>query len=88
MGMGRRSDNRTSSTAAFDAEGSTIAFRTFERDGNLYLSQTGVAINQKWWANVTYDTGLIEDPRGIQARQLRACLHSDPNAHRLPIGVL
>jgi hypothetical protein len=72
----------------FDAAGSTITFRTYERDGNLYLSQTGVAINPKWWASVIYDTGLIEVPWGIQAYQLRGYLYSDPNAHRLPIGVM
>ncbi|MGE3191858.1 MAG: hypothetical protein AB7K08_00140 [Microbacteriaceae bacterium] len=65
-----------------------VTFRTYEREGNLYLSQTGVAINPKWWASVIYDTGLIEVPWGIQAYQLRGYLYSDPNAHRLPIGVM
>lgn len=78
--MGTRSAVRRVHDCPTDMNAETLAAETCGTHIFTYI--------QKWWANVTYDTGLIEDPRGIQAHQLRGCLYSDRNAHRLPTGVL
>ena len=56
----------------FNARGSTITFRTFEKDGTVYLEQHGVAHDPTWEFDIAKSTGVIELTWEMQANSL-AC---------------
>ncbi|HXS64574.1 MAG TPA: RHS repeat-associated core domain-containing protein [Streptosporangiaceae bacterium] len=59
----------------FDAPGSTITFSLYEKNGNLYLHQHGIAYNSDLFGQQGYERGIYASTWQAQACNLQVFLH-------------